>query len=417
MASYSDETKINASMVRWPNVIWQGLHLGGGGGFLVVLWLLLARAWGAEQFGLFNYLFAFTAISGIFADFGLDVLLTRHIAKDGCRIPSTLFPVKLVVTTLMLLACFFMGMKFGLPKKALALMIAGVCLLSWTTFFNAFLRGIERLDLEAKIGFLQKVIFVGLALCGVLWQDAHIVWVAASYLASHAIALMVTAWFSFRVSQDLFHSESLNLRKLFPEVWPLWLIALLTMLSLRLDILLLEWLSGKMAVGLYAASSRLMDGLIVMGTAYMAAVFPRLVAVYNQKTGSRSLLSRSVVFLVCVGGLVAAAGSFFSSWFMPILYGKWFTGSVKVFQYLVLALPVVFVVDLLGQDLIAKSRQRLYAIFLGGGVIVNLVLDIWLIPLWGAQGAVAGYWARTVFLLLCMLVLSVGGKSRASSEA
>ena len=416
MVSSRDELKNSTGMVRWPNVIWQGLHLGGGGGFLVVLWLVLARAWGAEQFGLFNYLFAFTAVSGIFADFGLDVLLTRHIAKDGCRIPSTLFPIKFAVTTFMLLSCFFVGMKLGLPMAALALMLAGVCLLSWTTFLNAFFRGIERLDLEAKIGFLQKMFFVGGSLCGVLFWDGHIVWVASSYLASHAMALIITAWFSFSVSQKLSPGKSLNIGQLIPEVWPLWTIALLTMLSVRLDILLLEWLSGKMAVGLYAASSRLMDGLIVMGTAYMAALFPRLVAIHNKKIVPRQILSRSVLLLVLAGGLVGMVGSYFSPWFMPRLYGQGFMESIKVFKYLVLALPMVFVVELLGQNLIAESRQRIYAYLLTGGVIVNILINIWLIPAWGAQGAVAGYWGRVVFLLLCMGWMGARFKVRGNSK-
>jgi O-antigen/teichoic acid export membrane protein len=68
-------------LVRWRNVLWQTVHLGGGGVLYIVIWLCLARFWSIEDFGHFNFLFALIAVGGVFCDFGLDVLLTRIASK------------------------------------------------------------------------------------------------------------------------------------------------------------------------------------------------------------------------------------------------------------------------------------------------------------------------------------------------
>ncbi|WP_069469693.1 hypothetical protein [Candidatus Marithrix sp. Canyon 246] len=72
-------------LVRWRNVLWQTLHLGGGGVLYIIIWLSLARFWSIGDFGQFNFLFALIAVGGVFCDFGLDVLLTRIASKKKTR--------------------------------------------------------------------------------------------------------------------------------------------------------------------------------------------------------------------------------------------------------------------------------------------------------------------------------------------
>ena len=82
------------SVVRWRSVAWQMVRLGSGGVLLIGLWLVLARWWGIDQFGQFNYLFAYAAVCGLCCDFGLDVLLTRYVAREGPITPRSFLTIK-----------------------------------------------------------------------------------------------------------------------------------------------------------------------------------------------------------------------------------------------------------------------------------------------------------------------------------
>ena len=83
-------------LVSWPNVVWQVFHLAVGGVLLMFLWVVLARLWGPDRYGWFNYLFVIITLSGVAADFGLDVLLTRSVAAGIKGIPRALLHLKFI---------------------------------------------------------------------------------------------------------------------------------------------------------------------------------------------------------------------------------------------------------------------------------------------------------------------------------
>jgi len=437
-------------LVRWSGVVWQAIHLASASIVVLVLYMVQARAWGPEAFGWYNYLFSLAAVGGVLADFGLDFLTAKHAASEGPGIPRKLLRFKalllLTVAGLFSLVAVSFETKFRPPFAALG---GGVLLLSCTTFMNGILRGLERLDVEAKIGLIQKVAFVGLSLWGVVSCSGTLLWVGGCYLASQAIGLGLTlaslcnglrtcpsmgegssSWRSpdskacsilewgqapAVPSLPAIAERNPTVRNVFKEAWPLFAVTFLSFLALRFDLFLIQWLKGPDAVGLYAAGFRFVEGLSYGAAAYLAALFPRLVKAKDDPGRWLSLTSRSTVLLAAAGLLGAVVLWVAAPLTMTPLLGGAFEASGPVLQGLSLGIPVLFVGLLLGHVLISQSRQKAYAWALLLGIAATVVTDLWAVPLWGAIGAVLGFWAR-LLVVLAVLAASVRRHARASKE-
>lgn len=393
--------------MKWRNVSLQIIHLGVGGVLYMGLWLVLARSWGANLFGTFNFLYAYVAMWGIFFDFGLDLLLTRYISAHGRGIPLSLLKIKAGV---ILAGCFFsMGLAvfFNFTyMHALAFLLAGIILLSATNFINGFLRGVERLDIEAGVSLAQKIVFVGMAVSGVLGFKRGVGWVSLSYLTSHMMGFCVTFFFAAA------RPEFSLLKKALPSVkeslkisLPFWMVALLTTLGQRSDIFMLKILTTEKEVGLYSAGFRIIEGLIFFEVAYIAAFFPRLVQLIENKGAYRSIVKHSGFLLLSGALAIAVAAYFLAPWGIPFLFGGDYAESIKVLQHLGLSLPLVFVSALFGHLLIAWNRQLHFVAALAVALCVNFAVDMTLIPKIAISGAVFGFWSREIVLSVILYTM------------
>lgn len=390
-------------VVRWHNVILQVAHLGAGGMLIMALWVFLGRAWGVEQFGRFNYLYTFAGFFGIVIDFGLDILLTRMISSGERGIDRHLILLKAGV--IIIAGAVFTGIAIiagsdGSPM-VLGLLMTGVVFLSCTTFLNGVLRGLDRLDVEAVIGLMQKAIFVSAAAGGAIIYGFGPRWAAVVYLASHLLAFLLTLWRIAPEYRDL-SAKPYKVSDHLMEVIPLWGVTVFTFLALRQDVFLVRWLSDETALGIYTAGFRFIEGFFLFGAAFMAACFPRLVARrYNPEAYWRLFWKSFMV--MAAGGLIIFAGCAIAG--KPLLakvYGSDFALSGRVLAYLAGCMPLIFVSLLMGQALIARQRQGFYVLALAGGLLVDAGVGTLMIPLFKSLGAVWAFWAREIVIVMLL---------------
>jgi O-antigen/teichoic acid export membrane protein len=397
------------ALVSWSNVGLQVGHLVLGGLLFMFLWFVLGRTWGAEAFGEFNFLFAYAALWGIFFDFGLDLPLTRFVSAQGKGIPVSLVRIKLFVVTVGFALSIGLAIVLRLSDLTVVMvLLLGVFLFSGTNFINGLLRGLERLDIEAKIGFLQKAVFVGLAATGVLWYEKGLLWVAGSYFASHIFGLALTLiWASANGNLSLAHGAMPSIGKSIKAVIPFWLIALFMTFGQRLDLFMLKGLTDASSVGIYSAGFRIIEGFIYIGVAFMTGFFPRLMQTLAERKSHVGLIKRSAGFLLIISMFIALVNYFVAPFLVKSLYGPSFFPSVFVLQTLGFSLPLLFLSGLLGHALVAFGKERLFVLALIIALLPDFLVNMAAIPQWGVKGAILGFWSREIFLF-CILGIFYG---------
>jgi O-antigen/teichoic acid export membrane protein len=168
----------------------------------------------------------------------------------------------------------------------------------------------------------------------------------------------------------------------------------MTLLNLRFDFAILGALVSPAVLGTYAIASKYAELLRLPGLAVTWVVYPR-VARGGGVPGAalRRLLPRALALgVACAIPLALAAGVV-----LPWLYGEEFSASVVPAYILIGGLVGEVAAGLATAYLYGAGRPGLNSIAMAVGVAVTVVLDLLLIPRYGATGAAVA--SATTYLL------------------
>jgi len=176
--------------------------------------------------------------------------------------------------------------------------------------------------------------------------------------------------------------------RLLSEGWPLLLSGMAIMLYMRIDVVMLEASAGLEAVGIYGAATRLSEAWYFVPTAVAAAMAPSITAAHERDTAAYlASVRRLLGFLAAIALAAAVALSLLSAPIVSALFGREFAASAPVLA--VHAWAGVFVALGLGQGTwnVCEGLTRLALVRTLGGAVMNIVLNVLLIPRFGALGA------------------------------
>lgn len=360
--------------------------------FAVVL--LAARLLDPQSFGLFSLAYTAGWILSVAADFGLQLYLTREVARapsQAAAIFARLVPVRIALAVGLLGAAagVTLALESWRPWVPLLLILAVHFGNSLIDFFYGLFRGLSRSDLESTLHLFHRLL--SLLLVGaflVLYPSS--LWGLAlglilGSLAGLGATLLVARQLLRRAggkTEDVLSWEMPPASALFREVFPIGAGIVLSALYFRLDIFLIEWWRGVEAVALYSAVFRLVEALRLIPAAVLAVVFPELC---RGRTW-RPVLRTSLGLFVAAVGLASILG-----WnafrLVELFFGEPYLSAAPVFRILLLALPLYFVNFALTHQLVAWNLQRFYLLLCGVALGVNLASNFMLIPALGIAGA------------------------------
>ena len=372
--------------------------------FLIIIWA--ARNLPKEEFGIVSLAWALGWITSIATDFGLQIFLTRQIARRPSHDPiilRRLLRIRLSFCGLLLLGggvvMVFAG--WGRFSGPFLLIVASQIIASLIDFFSHFYRGLSRADIEASINLVYR----GLTLVLVLLLSrtlSPLLAVSYAMILGAAIGLAIAWFLAFRLSRQLqvqatgFRNglPGISTRELLKRIAPIGAGILLSALYFRTDLFLIEYWKGSEAVAIYNAVFRLIEALRLFPAAVLAVVFPYLCR------------SRSLRPLAAAGLLAMAVGHWQGGSWLSLFYGESYVQGLGAFRILLWAVPLLFLNYALTHQLIGWKRERAYTWLCGGSLITNLLLNWALIPLWGIAGAAWSTLATELFLSGgCILVL------------
>ncbi|MCA9958788.1 MAG: oligosaccharide flippase family protein [Anaerolineales bacterium] len=374
--------------------------------------ILLARALGPDEFGIYSILGAIAGISGGVIDLGLTSASVRHIAIDwqtdktlAWQRGQTFFWLRVILAAVyivggILLAKPITQLVWPVPNAALLLSLA---LLSMGT---TVLSGSINALLEATRYFGRiaiAIIFsstVSLSVTAVLVVTGQIsvitALVGSSFFGSLAGFWLATRlwpvlWRETAVSRPILRFPGIQtMRTLGQPLWKfggwLWLGNILRMLLGYLDMFLVNhWLATE-TVGIYALALNLSSKVELINSSLHAALVPS-VSTLADKTAVRHYLKQSLVRSAGLSLPVLALVPL-APWFVPQLYGPAYQSAGTVLQLLLLI--TLFDLFTLAPSLLVYTFNQ-PKLFAAGELLRTLTLlamGVWLIPTWGITGAV-----------------------------
>jgi O-antigen/teichoic acid export membrane protein len=227
---------------------------------------------------------------------------------------------------------------------------------------------------------------VVLAAPALLYDGAALVWRLGTVRGRVHIRVPTLEWSRWRVW--------------FRDAIPLSIGGALTIVYTRIDSVILSKLVGLAAVGKYAIGYKFADLVAFFPTALTATLLVTLTAARREEPG-RFTTSFGKAFLVVTVVAVGTAVVFgvYSAPLIRLLYGARYVDAARATQGLVLGELLAFYTALCFTALAAVNRNRAYPVAALIGLVVNVGLNLVLVPTWSYNGAALATVLTEVFVL------------------
>jgi PST family polysaccharide transporter len=173
----------------------------------------------------------------------------------------------------------------------------------------------------------------------------------------------------------------------------------------RIDQVMLHKMSGDLVLGPYVVAVMLTEQFSAFPTALLSSLFPVLSRAAAREDLFQHYLGVSYRFLMAVVFFVCAVATPVTGPLVRLLYGKEFLSSAALINVLIWSEGPLFLAVVISSALVAKNLQRYLVLSPISGAVVNIALNLVLIPRWGALGAA---WATLISYspgFLCFLIL------------
>jgi O-antigen/teichoic acid export membrane protein len=157
-------------------------------------------------------------------------------------------------------------------------------------------------------------------------------------------------------------------------------------------------MGGAAMTGYYSVASRVISAASVPLVTYVLAIAPRLFRAGETGVAAGWRSAWRLLLPILAYGALAGVGMFFLAALLPLLLGKDFSASVPIVRALATLPLLTGISNLLLAVLTCSGAQRVRILLETCSLGVNIALNVVLIPVLGALGAVASILASQMTL-------------------
>lgn len=385
--------------------------------------VLLARVLGADGYGVYAWIMAWTGLLAIPASLGLDRLAIREVAARGATgewgeargilrwSAWTVTGSSVLLAGAAFAVVWFLWSPTDPDLRAVfPLVFASLPFVVLTALGHSGMRGLNHVVAgQVPENLVRPGLFVLLVLGAYVLYERDLVPADAALLYLVAsVTGMVTAWGMLR---SRIRPEMKKARPTYrPRAWisaafPMLLVAGLVVINSRADTIMLGAIAGTEPAGVYFVATRGAELIAFLLIAFNMPLAPAIAALHasGDREGLQRLVTRTAR-VVFVGSLPVAIVMFvFGDSFLR-LFGPGFPKGHSALAILCTGQMVNAAAGSVGLILNMTGHQKDAAVGVGISAALNIVLNAVLIPTMGIEGAAV---ATTISLVIWNVILAV----------
>lgn len=392
------------------------------GGLSFVTSVLLTRLLGAAGFGIYAYSLAWVVVLSAPAGLGLDKILVREIAADQVqsawgRIRTRLLRANrlaLLVSLCVLVIAALLGFVLS-PQGDQVFLAFGIALfflplLNLVLIRQAAMQGLHHVVLgQLPETVIQPLLLIAL-LFGANWAlVGHLTapWAMGMSVLAGLVALVI-GWWLLRVHLPQAAKNAPPVPVDFSwgrSVLPLVLFSSMQIANARIDTLILGAFKGPSAVGVYAVASKGAELITFILGAVVPPLAPIMASLYASGEVERlqQVVTRAARVTVLLSAPIALGFILVGDWYLlffghDFVQGRWALAILSVAQFIHVAIGAP------GMLLLMTGHEGDAAKSISISVVMNVVLNVLLVPPWGIEGAAL---ATSGSIILWTLLMSV----------
>lgn len=380
--------------------------------FPLITFPYVCRVIEADGIGQINFFQSIISYISLFTCLGIPMYAIREIARDRSDVVQmnrTAMEILLLHSMLTLLGYAIVAI-LCLTVPQIQVNIPLFLILSLTIFFTAigcewFYRGIEDFKYITIRGFIIKTVSVVLLFIFVKSKTDLLYY--GCYTVFGVLGGNIFNFFRLRKyihRENIIFSE-LHIKRHVKPVLKVFSFSVVTSIYLQLNTVLLGFLKNALAVGYFAAATKVMQMLLMMSSCLGSVMMPRashLIA-ENKEDEFNRLIQKSYDFTLAIAlpmtiGLIFCAPSLITA-----LCGVKFEHSILPSQIIAPIILMVAISNVFGiQVLFPKGKINIVTLCCGIGAVADLILNLCLIPFFSYIGTSIAYLGAEVATTVSM---------------
>ncbi len=359
-----------------------------------IVTVLVIRYLGPTEFGLLSYAISFYGLFAALSVLGLETITIRELVKTPAErnnLLGTVFVLRLIgaVGTIILIA---LTLLFSSEDSFTSLLIIIISISLIFQSFNVvdyYFRAEVKAKYSVYVQFSAVIITSAIKIILIIIK-APLIYFAVVFSVEFIITaigfILVYRKVGLKLSPGKFQkSIALQLLK---DSWPLILTGVVVSIYMKVDQVMIKNIINTEQVGYYAAAVRLSEAWYFIPIALTNSLFP---AIVNAKKISEEFYNNRMQklydILAWMAIAIAVPVSIFSKEIVNIIFGIEFQSGAPVLAIYIWAGVAVFLGVASTQYLINENFTKLSFIRTFIGMILNVVLNFILIPIYGIVGA------------------------------
>lgn len=380
--------------------------------FPLITFPYVCRVIEADGIGQINFFQSIISYISLFTCLGIPMYAIREIARDRSDVVQmnrTAMEILLLHSMLTLVGYAIVAI-LCLTVPQIQVNIPLFLILSLTIFFTAigcewFYKGIEDFKYITIRGLIIKMVSVVLLFIFVKSKTDLL------YYGCYTVfGVLGGNIFNFYRLRKYIHRENiifseLHIKRHIKPVLKVFSFSVVTSIYLQLNTVLLGFLKNTLAVGYFAAATKVMQMLLMMSSCLGSVMMPRashLIA-ENKEDEFNRLIQKSYDFTLAIAlpmtiGLIFCAPSLITA-----LCGVKFEHSILPSQIIAPIILMVAISNVFGiQVLFPKGKINIVTLCCGIGAVADLILNLCLIPFFSYIGTSIAYLGAEVATTVSM---------------
>ena len=391
----------------------------------LVLIAYLTRYLGVFGFGEYTTVFVYLSFFGVIADFGFFNILVKEMTRwpeNEEKIASNLLTFRalfgLVVYGLAVVISLFIPYSSTIKVGILLIAVASLFLSQNSSLVGIF-QARHKMDRSVITDIIGRAIILIISILLIKHQASLPLILGAAVIGN--FINLILSWLLVLPIIKIKPAFDFKLwKELFIAAWPLGVAAVFGIVYFKIDSVMLSLYKGSEDVGIYGAPYKILEILIYIPAIFMGNVFPVFSRYFHEKNPRlQGAIQKSFDFLSIAAIGVLAGGMVLSSHIIRFVAGKDFVTTSTMsflghqitapilFQILLVAVSFSFISYLFNPILLAVNKQKaliLPAIF---ATILNIGLNLLLIPKFGYLAAASTTAITELFILVYLYLLAV----------
>lgn len=374
--------------------------------FFIVIYT--ARYLGDVGYGKYSFAIAFVSFFYIIPYLGIQEILTREIARNPKIAEKAIGNATLIQSILGILAlalAFLIGSLMSYPLETVkAIYLAALGLLfSGLSPFRVIYQVNFTMKYTVLFGVLSRIFLLASVLI-ITSADYGLSWLIVAGVLADALHSILMAFFSNRFVKPEFKIDPALCRFLLKEAIPIALTSVFITIYFRIDVVMLSIMKGDAAAGIYSAGTRLTESLLFLSSTFMVSMFP-IMSMYSRESPETLAFAyqKSIKYLFIFALPMAVGVTLLSDKIILIVYGEQFMGTSTVLKILIWATAILFITNVTNFLLMSTNKQKFITFSTALCALLNIVLNLILIPIYSYQGAAFA----TVFTELCLSAMLI----------